>query len=90
MILINVFIFDIVQVLLLYVMNCEQFVVWWGQQFLVLVVWFDVQYFNGSGGSVVLLFGEYGFVGVIIGVGDVGDVYVYVYVFFVLFEGSVW
>ncbi|MGE8261762.1 MAG: leucyl aminopeptidase family protein, partial [Stenotrophomonas sp.] len=48
------------------------------------------QRFNGSGGSVVLLPGEHGLAGAIVGVGDPGDVYSYAHAPFALPEGTVW
>ena len=81
---------DSAQALPLHVMEREQFAAWRAQQSQALVAWLDAQHFNGSGGSVVLLPGEHGLAGAIIGVGDPGDAYAYAHAPFALPEGSVW
>ncbi len=74
----------------LHVMEREQFSAWRAQQSPALVAWLDAQHFNGSGGSVVLLPGEAGVAGAIVGIGDPGDAYAYAHAPFALPEGSVW
>lgn len=74
----------------LHVMNREQFATWRARQSAALGAWIDAQHFNGSGGSVVLLPGEHGLAGAIVGVGDAGDAYAYAHAPFALPEGSVW
>ncbi len=74
----------------LHVMEREQFAAWRAQQSPALVAWLDAQHFNGSGGSVVLLPGEAGIAGAIVGIGDPGDAYAYAHAPFALPEGSVW
>ncbi|HCV96492.1 MAG TPA: leucyl aminopeptidase [Stenotrophomonas sp.] len=87
---INGFTTDSSQALPLHVMNREQFAAWRARQGAALGAWLDAQHFNGSGGSVVLLPGEQGLAGAIIGVGDAGDAYAYAHAPFALPEGSVW
>jgi leucyl aminopeptidase len=81
---------DSSQALPLHVMEREQFAAWRAQQSPALVAWLDAQHFNGSGGSVVLLPGEAGLAGAIVGIGDPGDAYAYAHAPFALPEGSVW
>jgi len=81
---------DSAKALPLHVMEREQFAAWRAQQDATLVAWLDAQHFNGSGGSVVLLPGEHGLAGAIVGVGDPGDVYSYAHAPFALPEGTVW
>lgn len=81
---------DSAKALPLHVMEREQFAAWRAQQSPALVAWLDAQHFNGSGGSVVLLPGEHGLAGAIVGVGDPGDAYAYAHAPFALPEGSVW
>ncbi|OEZ00100.1 MULTISPECIES: leucyl aminopeptidase family protein [Stenotrophomonas] len=81
---------DSANALLLHVMNREQFAAWRAQQAPALVAWLDAQHFNGSGCSVVLLPGEHGLAGAIVGVGDSGDAYAYAHAPFALPEGTVW
>ncbi|WP_093535008.1 M17 family metallopeptidase [Stenotrophomonas rhizophila] len=81
---------DSANALPLHVMEREQFAAWRSQQSPALVAWLDAQHFNGSGGSVVLLPGEHGLAGAIVGVGDPGDAYAYAHAPFALPEGSVW
>ncbi len=81
---------DSANALPLHVMEREQFAAWRAQQGPALVAWLDAQHFNGSGGSVVLLPGEHGLAGAIVGVGDPGDAYAYAHAPFALPEGSVW
>ena len=87
---INGFTSDSSKALPLHVMEREQFAAWRAQQSPALVAWLDAQHFNGSGGSVVLLPGEAGVAGAIVGVGDPGDAYAYAHAPFALPEGSVW
>ncbi|MFI8718906.1 leucyl aminopeptidase family protein [Stenotrophomonas sp. NPDC077464] len=81
---------DSAKALPLHVMEREQFAAWRAQQDASLVAWLDAQHFNGSGGSVVLLPGEQGLAGAIVGVGDPGDAYAYAHAPFALPEGTVW
>ena len=81
---------DSANALPLHDMEREQFAAWRAQQSPALVAWLDAQHFNGSGGSVVLLPGEHGLAGAIVGVGDPGDAYAYAHAPFALPEGSVW
>lgn len=81
---------DSANALPLHVMEREQFAAWRAQQSPALVAWLDAQHFNGSGGSVVLLPGEHGLAGAIVGVGDPGDAYAYAHAPFALPEGTVW
>ncbi|WP_282294974.1 M17 family metallopeptidase [Stenotrophomonas sp. PS02289] len=81
---------DASKALPLHVMEREQFAAWRAQQAPALVAWLDAQHFNGSGGSVVLLPGDAGIGGAIVGVGDPGDAYAYAHAPFALPEGSVW
>lgn len=81
---------DSANALPLHVMEREQFAAWRAQQSPALVAWLDAQHFSGSGGSVVLLPGEHGLAGAIVGVGDPGDAYAYAHAPFALPEGSVW
>jgi leucyl aminopeptidase len=81
---------DSAKALPLHVMEREQFAAWRTQQSPALVAWLDAQHFNGSGGSVVLLPGEHGLAGAIVGVGDPGDAYAYAHAPFALPEGTVW
>jgi len=71
-------------------MTREQYAGWRARQSDALGAWLDAQRFNGSGGSVVLLPGEHGLAGAIVGVGDPGDVYSYAHAPFALPEGTVW
>ncbi|WNH54382.1 leucyl aminopeptidase family protein [Stenotrophomonas oahuensis] len=87
---INGFTSDSSKALPLHVMEREQFAAWRAQQSPALVAWLDAQHFNGSGGSVVLLPGDAGIGGAIVGVGDPGDAYAYAHAPFALPEGSVW
>ncbi len=81
---------DSAKALPLHVMEREQFAAWRAQQSPALVAWLDAQHFNGSGGSVVLLPGEHGLAGAIVGVGDRGDAYAYAHAPFALPEGTIW
>jgi leucyl aminopeptidase len=81
---------DSAKALPLHVMEREHFAAWRAQQSPALVAWLDAQHFNGSGGSVVLLPGEHGLAGAIVGVGDPGDAYAYAHAPFALPEGTVW
>ncbi|WP_421569983.1 leucyl aminopeptidase family protein [Stenotrophomonas sp. PD6] len=81
---------DSAKALPLHVMEREQFAAWRTQQNPALIAWLDAQHFNGSGGSVVLLPGEHGLAGAIVGVGDPGDAYAYAHAPFALPEGTVW
>ena len=87
---INGFTSDSSKALPLHVMEREQFAAWRAQQSPALVAWLDAQHFNGSGGTVVLLPGEAGVGGAIVGIGDPGDAYAYAHAPFALPEGSVW
>lgn len=87
---INGFTTDAAKALPLHVMERTQFAAWRAQQSEALVAWIDAQHFNGSGGSVVLLPGEHGLAGAIVGVGDPGDAYAYAHAPFALPEGTVW
>ncbi len=87
---INGFTSDTSHALPLHVMTREQYAGWRAQQSDALGAWLDAQRFNGSGGSVVLLPGEHGLAGAIVGVGDPGDVYSYAHAPFALPEGTVW
>jgi len=87
---INGFTTDAAKALPLHVMERTQFAAWRAQQSEALVAWIDAQHFNGGGGSVVLLPGEHGLAGAIVGVGDPGDAYAYAHAPFALPEGTVW
>lgn len=81
---------DSSQALPLHVMARDQFAAWRAQQPPALVAWLDAQHFNGSGGTVVLLPGDAGLAGAIVGIGDPGDAYAYAHAPFALPEGTVW
>lgn len=87
---INGFTTESANALPLHVMERTQYAAWRAQQSPARVAWLDAQRFNGSGGSVVLLPGEHGLAGAIVGVGDPGDAYAYAHAPFALPEGSVW
>lgn len=86
----NGFTSDTSQALPLHVLDRQQFTAWREQQPAAIGAWLDAQQFNAAPASVVLLPGEHGIAGAIIGVGDRADAYSYAHAPFLLPAGSVW
>ncbi|MBJ7516616.1 MAG: leucyl aminopeptidase family protein, partial [Stenotrophomonas sp.] len=63
------------QALPLHVLDRAQFKAWNAAQPPALQAWLQAQNFTASGHSVVLLPGEHGIAGAVIGIGDAGDAY---------------
>ena len=86
----NGFTNDTSQALPLHVLDRQQFAAWREQQPAAIGAWLDAQQFNAAPASVVLLPGEHGIAGAIIGVGDRADAYSYAHAPFLLPAGSSW
>lgn len=78
------------QALPLHVLDRDQFATWSADQPAALQAWLQAQRFTASAHSVVLLPGEHGIAGAVLGVGDPDDAYSYAHAPHALPEGSVW
>ena len=78
------------QALPLHVLDRDQFAIWSAGQPAALQAWLQAQHFTASAHSVVLLPGEHGIAGAVLGVGDPDDAYSYAHAPHALPEGSVW
>ncbi len=78
------------QALPLHVLDRDQFATWSADQPAALQAWLQAQHFTASAHSVVLLPGEHGIAGAVLGVGDPDDAYSYAHAPHALPEGSVW
>jgi len=78
------------QALPLHVLDRDQFATWSAGQPAALQAWLQAQHFTASAHSVVLLPGEHGIAGAVLGVGDPDDAYSYAHAPHALPEGSVW
>ena len=78
------------QALPLHVLDRDQFATWSAGQPAALQAWLQAQHFTASAHSVVLLPGEHGIAGAVLGVGDPDDAYSYAHAPHTLPEGSVW
>ncbi len=87
---INGFTSDSSNALPLYVLDRDGFSAWREQQPAAMQAWLDAQQFNASPASVVLLPGEAGIAGAVLGVGDRADAYAYAHAPFALPAGSSW
>ncbi len=87
---INGFTSDSSNALPLYVLDRDGFSAWREQQPAALQAWLEAQQFNASPASVVLLPGEAGIAGAVLGVGDRADAYAYAHAPFALPAGSSW
>ncbi len=87
---INGFTTDSSNALPLYVLDRDGFGAWRDQQPAALQAWLAAQQFNASPASVVLLPGEAGIAGAVLGVGDRADAYAYAHAPFALPAGSSW
>ena len=87
---INGFTSDSSNALPLYVLDRDGFSAWREQQPAALQAWLAAQQFNASPASAVLLPGEAGIAGAVLGVGDRADAYAYAHAPFALPAGSSW
>ncbi len=74
----------------LYVLDHTEFADWCAQQPAAVVAWAQAQRFSAAAGSVLLLPGEQGLAGAVLGVGERGDAYAYAHGPFALPVGTTW
>ncbi len=74
----------------LHVLDRDGFAAWKAQQPAAVQAWADAQQFTAAPGSVLLLPGDNGIAGAVLGVGDRADAYAYAHAPFALPAGTVW
>ena len=74
----------------LYVLDRDGFAAWKAQQPAAVQAWASAQQFNGAPSSVLLLPGDNGIAGAVLGVGDHADAYAYAHAPFALPAGTRW
>ncbi|MGE8279210.1 MAG: leucyl aminopeptidase family protein [Stenotrophomonas sp.] len=87
---INAYTTDSSNALPLYVLDRDGFNAWKAQQPAVMQAWAGAQQFNAAPGSVLLLPGDNGIAGAVLGVGDRADAYAYAHAPFALPAGTTW
>ncbi|WP_313320189.1 leucyl aminopeptidase family protein [Stenotrophomonas sp.] len=87
---INAYTTDSSNALPLYVLDRDGFNAWKAQQPAAVQAWASAQQFNAAPGSVLLLPGDNGIAGALLGVGDRADAYAYAHAPFALPAGTTW
>ena len=81
---------DSTNALPLYVLDRDGFAAWKAQQPAAVQAWAAAQQFNAAPNSVLLLPGDNGIAGAVLGVGDHADAYAYAHAPFALPAGTIW